>query len=91
MPALVGQMVKRGIPLPALQDYSLQLWASEPRAGAVLSLSMGSNQLVSGWEDGTVRCHARGGQKPGSMLWTIPNAHNLAHSCGVTAVQLSNR
>ncbi|GBG63600.1 hypothetical protein CBR_g38666 [Chara braunii] len=41
-----------------------------------------SSTLLSGWDDGYLRCHAIRG---GKMLWSIPNAHARA----VTAIALA--
>ncbi len=66
-------------------------------SGGALSCALGSHFVLSGWGNGNIRCNSRGGRAAaaggagGQELWVIPNAHNLAHSCGVTAMSLSNR
>ncbi len=67
--------------------------ADTTTAGAALCVAVTADSVYSGWADGVVRCHARGGGGGPSAqpLWVIPGAHSLAHSTGVTAMKMANR
>lgn len=55
-----------------LTDYACVSLYRVSRSGSVLCLSLVDNSnILSGWEDGFVRCTNSGGQ----MLWYIANAH----------------
>ena len=65
-------------------------WSGLPLPGAALSIAMAQDTIISGWADGMIRGHARG--SPSSApAWSIPGAHALSHSTGVTALKMSNR
>jgi len=63
--------------------------ADAPMAGAALSVVVTGDSVISGWSDGFVRCHARGGGS--APTWVIPGAHALAHSTGTTVIKIANR
>lgn len=74
------------------QDGSIRIWdASDYSVVAKAnvtgtrpsSLCYSADILISGWDDGCIRCHV---SDTGEYLWTIDNAH----TGGVTALQLSN-
>jgi WD40 repeat protein len=81
----------------------LQSVGAEPSAGVPLCIAIAGQQLVSGWEDGAIRGHmlqADGMQRAAvgtsraaasPLAWSLPGAHALAHSCGVTALQVAPR
>lgn len=82
------------------QMLGLECRAALPNGVAALSVAASPQVILSGWSDGCIHCHSRGGatysrtgpqQQQGAPLWCIPNAHVRAHACGVTALQLSNR
>jgi hypothetical protein len=79
-------------PPPALpgQDHSLLCRAQEPsQAGGALCVLLTPSHVISGWGDGSVRCHARaGGGGAAPPAWTIAGAHAFAHARGVTALAL---
>ncbi len=55
-------------------DYACLAVTSYPKSGAVLSVAMpDNNTVVSGWEDGFVRCHDS--QTLNRQLWYIATAH----------------
>jgi hypothetical protein len=74
-----------------LQTSAPETLIRNTKAGAAQCVALSSDHVISGWADGTLRCHARGTPAPGRELWAIPNAHLQAHSCGVTAVNVSHR
>lgn len=75
------------------QDYSLVCRVQEPtQAGGALCVAMTGDMILSGWGDGSIRAYARAVAGVACRpLWTIPNAHALAHSVGVTALAISHR
>ena len=60
-----------------------------PGSGAALSVALTGDTVISGWADGMIRGHARGGSSAPS--WSIPGAHALGNSVGVTAIKMANR
>jgi WD40 repeat protein len=55
-----------------LTDYASLSCIRFPKSGAVLCLCLiDNNNIISGWEDGTIRCTDAAGR----MSWFIPTAH----------------
>lgn len=63
--------------------------SDSPLSGSALSVALSADTIISGWADGNIRGHVRGG--PSAAAWVIPGAHALSHATGVTAMKLSNR
>lgn len=89
-PARPNQMCMPSPPPP--QDSSLQCRVQEgASSGGALCCVLTPTHVVSGWGDGNIRCHTRAsGGGACAHVWTIPGAHSLAHSCGVSAMALSH-
>jgi len=72
-------------------DYACQAVLRQPKGGIVHSLYVmdGADEgaLVSGWEDGSVRCHDL--QRLSRAIWTINNAHR-GGTTSVTGSLVSN-
>jgi len=66
-----------------LNDYSVPTRAYVRDAGEPLCLDYAIECIISGWQDGLIRCHDC---ETGEMLWQIKEAHRG----GVTALQVSH-
>ncbi|ETV99097.1 hypothetical protein H310_08519 [Aphanomyces invadans] len=64
-------------------DYSVVVRAAVQNAGMPTCLAFSLDIVLSGWQDGCLRCHS---SDTGQLLWVIDNAH----TGGVTALVLSN-
>lgn len=75
-----------------LSDYACLASLFIPKSGAVLStcivdpdegisssVGIGGSAVVSGWQDGTIRCHDM--QTLNRQIWQIPNAHRGGVTC----------
>ncbi|CAK4090594.1 unnamed protein product [Aphanomyces euteiches] len=64
-------------------DYSVLVRQVVQNAGMPTSLAFSLDIVLTGWQDGCLRCHS---SDTGHPLWTIDNAH----TGGVTSLVLSN-
>lgn len=75
-----------------LSDYACLATLKIPKSGGVLStcvvdpdegisssVGIGGSAVVSGWTDGTIRCHDM--QTLNRQIWQIPNAHRGGVTC----------
>jgi cilia- and flagella-associated protein 52 len=75
-----------------LSDYACQACLKIPKSGGVSavcvvdpdegvssSVGIGGSAVVSGWQDGTIRCHDI--QTLNRQIWQIPNAHRGGVTC----------
>ena len=53
-------------------DYTVIIRASVVDGGRPTCVALSVDAIISGWEDGKVRCHLA---ETGEWLWEIPNAH----------------
>ncbi|GFR49400.1 hypothetical protein Agub_g11452 [Astrephomene gubernaculifera] len=92
--AVAASCVDGSVAVWNVQDYSLEGRVQEgAQAGGALSCVLTRDVIISGWGDGTIRCHSRTAAASSSSsctpLWVLPGAHCLASSVGVTALGLS--
>lgn len=64
-------------------DYTVPVKAAVKDGGHPTSVAYSLDALVSGWEDGQMRCHHA---DTGEALWSVASAHRG----GVTALRISN-
>ena len=64
-------------------DYSVPIMCSVKNGGHPSSIAYSLDALLSGWEDGKMRCHSA---DTGELLWSVTDAHRG----GVTALCMSN-